>query len=250
MNTATERLPFTVGIATERDLQGVAKLRAATYGRHLPGLGAKLREPEPADFEIGCQVFLAKSKLDGAVLGTLRTHSNVHKALPLQASIDLPEDLTDSLMVETTRLSILSSPYSSLVRCSLFKVLYNYCVEQEVDWMLAAGRNPVDRIYDGLLFEDVMEKGTYYPMAHAAGLPHRVMKLSPTSARTKWAAQGHPLYNFMVETQHPDISLAGSGKLLQAVRLPSRQFETRSLLSPIQDGIRRFTSMGMQLQAA
>ena len=250
MNTAIERLPFTVGIATERDLQAVAKLRSLTYGRHLPGLGAKLREPEAADFEAGCQVILAKSKLDGEVLGTLRTHANIHKPLPLQASIDLPDNLTDSLMVETTRLSILGSPNSSLVRCALFKALYTYCIEQKVDWMLAAGRNPVDRIYDGLLFEDVMEKGAYYPMAHAAGLPHRVMKLSPSAARSKWAAQGHPLYSFMVETQHPDITLAGAGKLRQAARVPTRHIETRTLLSPIQDGIRRFASMGMQLQVA
>ena len=250
MNNAIERLPFTVGIATERDLHAVAKLRSTAYGRHLPGLGAKLQEPEPADFEVGCQVFLAKSKLDGEVLGTLRTHSNIHKPLPLQASIDLPDNLTGSLMVETTRLSILGSPNSSLVRGALFKVLYSYCLEQGVDWMLAAGRNPVDRIYDGLLFEDVMEKGAYYPMSHAAGLPHRVMKLSPAAARTKWAAQGHPLFSFMVETQHPDITLAGAGSLRRAVRVPARQIETRTLLSPIQDGIRRIASRGMQLQAA
>ena len=250
MNTAIERLPFTVGIATERDLHAVAKLRSTAYGRQLPGLGAKLQEPEAADFEAGCQVFLAKSKLDGEVLGTLRTHANIHKPLPLQASIDLPDQLSDSLMVETTRLSIIGSPNSSLVRGALFKAVYSYCLEQGVDWMLAAGRRPVDRIYDGLLFEDVMEKGAYYPMSHAAGLPHRVMKLSPTAARAKWAASGHPLYGFMVETQHPDITLAGAGSLRPPVRVATRQFDTRTLLSPIKDGIRRFATLGMQLQAA
>jgi len=250
MKNIVERLPFTVGIATARDLHAVAKLRSVAYGRHLPGLGAKLQEPEPADYEAGCQVFVAKSKLDGEMLGTLRTHANLHKPLPLQASIDLPDGLADSLMVETTRLSILGSPNSSLVRGALFKALYYYCLEQGVDWMLAAGRRPVDRIYDGLLFEDVKETGAYYPMSHAAGLPHRVMKLSPTAARAKWAASGHPLYAFMVETQHPDISLDGAGSLRNPVRLPTRQIETRTLLSPFQNGIRQIASLGMQLQAA
>jgi hypothetical protein len=248
MDPKLERLPFTVGIATERDLRDVAKLRALAYGRHLPGLGARLQEPEAADYEPGCQVFLARSKFDGDVLGTLRTHANIHKPLPLEASVELPRRLTGSLMVETTRLSVLGGPGASLVRNALFKALYSYCHDQGVDWMLAAGRHPVDRIYDGLLFEDVLDKRVYYPMAHAAGVPHRVMKLSPGDARSIWAANAHPLYAFMVQTQHPDINLSGA----RALRAPTARNQSAPfpLFAPIGQSVRRWASFGLQLQTA
>ncbi len=250
MDLKVERLPFTVGIATGRDLRDVAKLRAQAYGRHLPGLGARLQQPEPADYETDCQVFLARSKFDGDVLGTLRTHANVHKPLPLEASIELPRRLRGSLMVETTRLSIQGGHGASLVRNALFKALHRYCFDQGVDWMLAAGRHPVDRIYDGLLFEDVMEKRAYYPMAHAAGVPHRVMKLSPGDAKSIWAANAHPLYAFMVETDHPDINLSNARALRVQALATRRQSATAPLFAPIQQSVRRWASFGLHLQAA
>lgn len=250
MDKQLERLPFTVGIATERDLAGVARLRAQAYGRHLPGLAARLQEPEAADREPGCQVFLARSKLDGEVLGTLRTHANLHKPLPLEASIELPRHLRGSLMVETTRLSIQGSPGASLVRNALFKALHSYCLEQGVDWMLAAGRRPVDRIYDSLLFEDVMEKDAYYPMAHAAGLPHRVMCFSPEKAKALWSSRQHPLYTFVFETEHADINLGGARSLRTSARSAPRQSVIQPLIAPLQQSVRRWASFGMQLQAA
>ncbi len=250
MDHKVERLPFTVGIATARDLHDVAKLRAQAYGRHLPGLGARLQEPEPADYEAGCQVFIARSKFDGDVLGTLRTHANVHRPLPLEASLELPQRLRGSLMVETTRLSILGGQGASLVRNALFKALHRYCFDQGVDWMLAAGRHPVDRIYDSLLFKDVMESRAYYPMAHAAGVPHRVMQLSPRDAKAIWEANAHPLYDFMVETDHPDINLSDARVLRGRTQAARSQAGATPLFEPVRQSVRRWASFGLHLQAA
>lgn len=209
-----ESLPFWVEIASQQHLKDVAELRAATYGKHLPDLGAKLREPEPADTTLGCEVFVARSKLDGSLLGTLRTHSNAFVPLPLEASIDLPERFRGTRMVETTRLCVKGSPGASLVRSALFKAMHLYCLGQEVDWMLAAARYPVDRIHDSLLFEDVNDSATYYPMAHAGGVAHRVMCLAPAVAQTKWGTKQHPLYRFAFETHHPDINIMRAKDLL------------------------------------
>ena len=250
MDKKAERLPFRVEIATDRDMHEVARLRSFAYGRHLPGLGEALQKPEPADYAPGCQVFVAKSKLDGEMLGTLRTHANTHRPLPMEASIELPGRLTGSLMVETTRLSILGGEGASLVRNTMFKALYDYCLEQKVDWMLAAGRRPVDRIYDGLLFKDVMEPGAYYPMAHAAGVPHRVMLLSPTNAQAQWAAYKHPLFDFMVETYHPDIDLSGAKPLKpEAVPVPV-PLSAHPMPAPLPSGVRRWASFGLGLATA
>lgn len=210
---ATQVLPFVVRMASQSDLAEVAMLRSSAYGKHLPDLGIKLREPEESDYELGCEVMVARSKFDDSLLGTLRTHTNVFKPLPLQASVRLPENYQGVRMVETTRLCVKGSPGSSLVRNALFKALFQYCHSQNVKWMMAAGRRPVDRIYDALLFTDVGEPGEFRPMAHAGNIPHRVMSFSPEHAKVNWAACAHPLYEFVFETRHPDIDLAMSARL-------------------------------------
>ena len=211
-NLTPEILPFIVRIASEQDMEKIADLRKATYGKHLPELAEKLRQPEACDYEIGCEVIVAASKLDGSLLGTLRTHANVSKPLPLQASITLPEKFQDMRMVETTRLCVVGHSHSNMVRNALFKALFQYCHAQKADWMMAAGRRPIDRIYDALLFTDVAEAGKFYPMAHANGMPHRVMGLR-TASRSSWAATQHPLFRFIFETRHADIDLSMAANL-------------------------------------
>lgn len=211
-NMATETLPFVVRLASQKDMERIATLRAVTYGKHMPALAGKLRLPEPCDNEWGCEVMVAASKLDGSLLGTLRTHANVIKPLPLQASIRLPERFRQAHMVEATRLCIISHSNSSLVRSALFKALFQYCEAQKVDFIVAAARKPIDRIYEALLFSDVAEPGKFYPMAHASGLQHRVMCLK-SAAQASWSAAQHPLYKFVFETVHPDIDLSMSTSL-------------------------------------
>jgi hypothetical protein len=203
-----ESLPFRVEIASRQQLQDVAKLRAVTYGKHLPALAASLSEPEPADFARGCEVFVARSKFDGSLLGTLRTHSNVFNPLPIQASLELPQRFHGARMLETTRLCVKGSPGASTVRTALFKAMHMYCLDQNVDWMMAAARRPVDRIHDSLLFVDVKEPRVYYPMAHAGGVPHRVLCMSAIDLQRQWRVNHHPLYRFGFETHHPDIDLS------------------------------------------
>lgn len=208
----SEILPFVVRIASEQDLEKTAALRASSYGKHLPELGEKLRQPESSDYELGCEVLVAASKLDGSLLGTLRTHANVFKPLPLQTSLRLPEKFQDMRMVETTRLCVIGHSHSNMVRSALFKALFQYCHAQKADWMMAAGRRPVDRIYDALLFSDVAEARKFYPMAHANGMLHRVMGLR-TATQASWAATQHPLYRFIFETEHADIDLSSCANL-------------------------------------
>ena len=208
-STPIERLPFRVKIATADELMAVARLRAAAYGKHLPALATQLLQPEAADFELGNEVFVAVSKLDGSMLGTIRTHSNLFKPLPLEASMDLPARFQGRRLIEATRLSVLGDLQASLVRNALFKTFFQYCLSQRVDWMLAAGRRPVDRLYDTMLWRDVDGVGNLYPMAHAAGVPHRVMCMTPAEAEPIWRAAEHPLFRFAFQTVHPDLDFAG-----------------------------------------
>jgi hypothetical protein len=230
----SERLPFTVRLAAREDLQEVAAFRSDSYGRHLPVLGATLRKPEPADFELGCEVLVARSKLDGSLLGTMRIHTNVFKYLPLQASLRLPERFRATRMVETTRLCIKGSPNASLVRTAMFKAQFHYCLVQRIDWMMAAGRRPVDRIYEGLRFSDVDEPNMFFPMAHAAGIPHRVMCLSPREALDIWDVD-HALYKFIMTTEHKDIDISMATSLKFPWACPDPEIDPDSGLAPLSD---------------
>ena len=205
----SERLPFRVKIATADELMAVARLRAKAYGKHLPALATHLLQPEAADFELGNEVFVAVSKLDGSMLGTIRTHPNLFKPLPLEASMDLPAGFHGRRLIEATRLSVLGNLQASLVRNALFKTFFQYCLAQKADWMLAAGRRPVDRLYDTMLWRDVDGVGNLYPMAHAAGVPHRVMCMAPADAEPIWRAADHPLFRFAFQTVHPDLDFTG-----------------------------------------
>jgi hypothetical protein len=209
VDALNERLPFRVKIATADELRAVARLRAVAYGKHLPALAARLLQPEAADFELGNEVFVAVSKLDGSMLGTLRTHSNLFKPLPLEASMELPARFQGRRLIEATRLSVLGNLQASLVRNALFKTFFQYCLSQKADWMLAAGRRPVDRLYDTMLWRDVDGVGNLYPMAHAAGVPHRVMCMAPVEAEPIWRAADHPLFRFAFQTVHPDLDFMG-----------------------------------------
>ena len=212
-NLETQALPFTVSVASIEDMPDVARVRAITYGKHLKDLALKLSKPESDDHDVGCEVLIARSKFDDSILGTLRTHANIVKPVPLQASVDLPQKFDHSKMVEATRLCVLGSENSSVVRAALFKALFLYCLSQNADWIMAVGRRPVDRIYDSMYFADVLDKNAFYPMSHVGGIPHRAVYFSVPGAQALWAEKRHPLYNFVFETNHPDIDLSDAQRL-------------------------------------
>ena len=208
INSSVEILPFRVEIASKLELDQIAKTRIAAYGKHLPEFAKTLNKPEMADYEPGCEVFVARAKLDGSVLGTFRLHSNAFKPLPLQASVQLPSAYSGKRMIEAVRLCVVGGVNSSVVRGALFKALYQYCLTQGVEWMVIVGRRPMDRFYESLSFEDVLEPHAFYPMAHGCGIPHRVMSLPTAAIEPRCLERHHPITNFLLHTQHPDIDLA------------------------------------------
>ena len=203
-----ESLPFTLKIVrTQAELSQAVQIRQAAYDRHLPEFAKSLGKPEAADFEKGTVVLLAESKEDGTPVGTMRIQTNAYKPLCLEQSIDLPQWLKESPMAEATRLGVTNQVGGRLVTTALFKAFYMYCQQIGVEWMVIAGRAPVDRMYQRMLFEDVFPGQGMVPLAHASNLPHRVMQFNVKTAFERWSAVDHPLLKFAALTQHPDITL-------------------------------------------
>ena len=221
-----EILPFSVRLVrTEADLHQAVRIRQSAYARHLPEFAETLKRPEAADTEPGTVVFLAESKLDGSPLGTMRIQTNEFKPLCLEQSITLPDWLQGRRLAEATRLGVTDGKGGRLVTTVLFKTYYQYCKKIGMDWMVIAGRSPIDRQYSRMLFEDVFEGMGFIPLAHASNLPHRVMQSNVSTAEARWTAAKHPLFDFAFRTYHPDIDLGLAvskpmGKPAPAVHVP------------------------------
>jgi hypothetical protein len=204
-----EHLPFTVRmVRTESDLLKAVSIRHAAYARHVPNLARSLKAPESLDYSSDAEVVLAESKLDGSPLGTLRIQTNRSHPLLLEESLQLPAWLQGRKLAEATRLGITDGIAGRLVKTVLFKVFYQYCLFNDLDWMVITARSPLDRQYERLMFKDVYPGLGYVPMKHVGDLPHRVLALAVHEAHPAWHAAHHPMLEFMCHTQHPDIQMA------------------------------------------
>jgi hypothetical protein len=205
---AEERLPFTVRVVrSEQALLKAVAIRQAAYARHMPAFAAKLMSPEPHDRDPGSLVLLAESKLDGSPLGSMRIQTNRFNELAIAQSVQLPAWLKNASMAEATRLGVCLGWTGRVVKTVLFKALYLYCMEAGVEWMVIGARPPLDRQYETLLFQDLIP-GQFVPLRHANDIPHRVLGFEVGTADDRWADAKHPLYHFMVQTQHPDLDLS------------------------------------------
>ena len=203
---ATEWLPFTVNVVrTAQDLKKAVEIRHSAYARHMPEFADTLRAPEKMDLEPGVVIFLAASKVDGSPLGTMRVQTNGFRPLALESSVALPPHLQSCSLAEATRLGITQDRLGRMVKTALFKSFYQYCLFAGIEWMVIAGRSPIDRQYERLMFRDVYPDAGFIPLKHASNVPHRVMALEVAKVESLWRVANHPLYGFFFQTQHPDL---------------------------------------------
>ena len=204
----TSTLPFTLRVArSAADLADACRVRSTAYGRHLPAMAQPLERPDALDAQAGTAVLLCRDKASGAAVGTLRIQRNQHGPLLLEHSLILPHRLAQRPRAEITRLAVLPGA-DALVRLALMKACYLYGLASQVRHLVIGARSgPLIRIYRRLGFEDVLGPDTMVPLAHAGGLPHRILALDIVAAERTWLAAGHGLYPFMVETWHPEIQL-------------------------------------------
>ena len=202
-----ESMPFTIRIVSaDHDLQKAIQIRRMAYGRHLPAFAQKMAV-EGCDRDPGTVILLAESKLDGAPLGTMRIQTNEYAPLAVQESVELPSWLSTGRLAEATRLGVAGGVIGRVVKMMLFKSLFLYCEQQQIDWTVITARAPLDREYEAMLFEDVFGDRQFIPMAHVGNLPHRVLAGEVSVARQRWEEAKHPLFQFVFQTHHPDIDL-------------------------------------------
>jgi hypothetical protein len=204
----TERLPFTIRrVACEDSLRKAIGIRHAAYARHVPEFARSLAVPELCDYDEDTVVLIAESKLDGSALGTARIRTNIYQPLHIEESVVLPEWLQGRRLGEVERLGVAEGRIGHMVKVALVKAFFEYFENEGIEWAVIAGRTPVDRQYEQLMFTDVFGEKEMVPLRHTGNIPHRVMAFEIATGEERWRAAGHPLLKFFRETNHPDIDL-------------------------------------------
>jgi hypothetical protein len=192
-------------VSSTEDLLDACAVRAQAYGHHLPEMGSKLAEPDELDFAPGTAVFLCRAKADGRATGTMRIQSSASGPLLMESSLSLPTWLRDVSRVEITRLAVRVGA-DPLTRLSLWKASYQFCIANQLNWMVIGARNEaLIRNYRRLGFVDVFGPDELKPLAHTGGMPHRIIALDNSSLQRRWGEARHPLYGYFFETRHADL---------------------------------------------
>lgn len=194
-------------VASHRDLLDACEVRSQAYGHHMPGMRQSLSEPDAIDQAKGTTVFVCRDKLSGLATGTMRIQTSRHGPLKMEESLSLPDWIGSVPRAEVTRLAVKVGA-DPLTKLCLMKTSYLFCMAQRVQWMVIGARNDaLIRNYRRLGFVDVLGPGAMVPLAHTGGFLHRILAFDVMSAEKQWAAMRHPLYAFMVQTRHDDLSL-------------------------------------------
>lgn len=214
----TQSLSFELRtVRTREDLLAACEVRAAAYGRHLPHLRALLLEPDLLDADEHTTVVLCVDKKTGEAIGTARFQTNAGHRLLIEHSAHLPEAMQSDTRAEITRLSVVPGA-DALAKLCLMKASYLFCMASQTRWMVIGARSEaLIRQYQRLGFADLFADQPGVPLIHAGQIEHRVLAFNVTAAESTWREGGHPLYQFMIETAHPDIQLFGT-----RAALPSR----------------------------
>jgi len=204
----TQSLTFSVRIArTRTDLQAACRVRSMSYGHHVPQLQTTLMEPDLLDADENTVVVLCVDKKTGEAVGTARFQTNAGGPLLIEHSMTLPAEMRDDTRAEITRLSAVAGA-DPLVKLCLMKASYLFCLATQVRWMVIGARSEaLVRQYRRLGFCNVFEDGRLVPLLHAGRLDHHILCFNVTTAESRWREKNHPLYEFMIETAHPDIQL-------------------------------------------
>jgi hypothetical protein len=205
-----EDLPMTVRIVrTPEQLERVCELRSAAYGLRNPQVGARLTQPEEADFDAGTVVLIAESKQTGEVVGTLRIHTNLFQAVPMEGVVELPSTLQGQLVAEACRFCVKGSFNSPFVRLALFKAIYLYCYANQVQFLLCVARKPLNELYKSLGFRPLngSNEEQWERVSYVGNLEHSMLMLDVLRVDSLWYETGHPCYQFIRRTYHPDIQI-------------------------------------------
>jgi hypothetical protein len=194
-------------VRTREELLAACRVRAKSYGHHMPHLRDALLEPDSLDAVESTVNVLCVDKLGGFPIGTARFQISENGPLLIEGSVNVPANMQRDTRAEITRLSAVPGA-DKLVKVCLMKASYLFCMASQVRWMVIGARSEaLERQYKRIGFHNLLDEGRTVPLIHAGGLEHRVMAFNVSTTERTWRESRHPLYEFFFDTFHPDIQM-------------------------------------------
>lgn len=204
-----------------------------------------LLEPDLLDADEHTAVVVCVDKATGAPVGTARFQTNAGARLLIEHSMQVPLPMQSDTRAEITRLSVMPGA-DPLVKLCLMKASYLFCMASQIRWMVIGARSEaLIRQYRRLGFSDLFEDQRTVPLLHAGQIEHRILAFNVTAAERTWRETAHPLYQFMIETAHPDIQLFSPKPALRA----TAELQHRQLASEIADTVSPHAAARRSLRA-
>ena len=209
--------------------------RRAAKGRRYPAGGVcppcacvrgETGALEPNDHDRGSVVLLAESRMDGSPVGTMRIQTNRFNDLAIAQSVELPGWLKNRSMAEATRLAVALGRVGGWSRLRCSSLSFFTAGEAKIEWMVIAAKAATGPpIRSAYVRRSV--SGTVHPHAPRQQHPASGPAFDVCNAEARWNEAGHPLFDFMCHTSHPDIDLSDAdftawGESAPAVELPRR----------------------------
>jgi hypothetical protein len=194
-------------VRTESQLEQAVQIRAFAYSRHHPELTQLVRSSESSDRHPDSIVLLAESRSTGEPEGTVRIQTNLREPSEFETHLALPEKFRRTTIAHVSRLAVRPSHRPGLVKVSLFKSLYRYCLATQIRWLMVGARPPMDRQFVSLGFEDVFDREDLVLLPSTGDIPVRVLAFDVVGAERKWRELGHRFYSYMFLEYTPDIEV-------------------------------------------
>lgn len=203
----TNRLPFEIRVATTPcDIAELVSVRSETYARHKAPGAEFLRAAESQDGAPDAILLVARAKIDGGVVGSVRIQTRLTRPLMVESAMTLPSDITSCAPVELMRGSVRGGTAGRMVSGALAKASFLMAIELGFTHIIVTCREPVDSMYRAYRFDDLLG-GQMINLPYSPGAPHRVLCLPVAVASDRWSRENLPLHAFMMGTVHPDIRL-------------------------------------------
>jgi hypothetical protein len=236
-------LPFRVSVATsEKDLQDLVRLRSQTYSRHNAPAASRVKSIEEQDQGADAVLLLARSKLDGMAVGSVRVQTRLRRPLMVESAMRLPYEVASANPIELMRGSIRNGPPGRMVSSSLAKATFLLCHQFDFSHVIVTCREPVNLMYRAYQFDELLS-GEMIDLPYSPGAKHKVLCLPMKEATARWRSRNRPLLDFMMNTHHPDIELDHAyikqqfSSLTREARAPEAQFRRENADEGISQGM-------------
>lgn len=206
----TSSLSFTIRPAVNGlDLRRACEVRAEGYGHHVPAWRHSLTEPDALDRAEGTLILICEDKKSGEAVGTARIQTSRQGPLLIEQSMPLPATISRLGRAEITRLATLPKA-DPILKFAICKAAFLYCLSTQSRFAIIGARNEaLVRQYKRIGFVEIDSEQPMVPLAHAGGIPHRVLMFDTLLGPREWQSNANQqgLFDFCFDTFHPDIDL-------------------------------------------